>query len=89
MSTPASTPTQTDPVVAGQAIKLLTLATTALRDLTMGYAEEDIASMNGEGLSDLLVELVTFLHEQGIDDDGGWDCLATSHLYDHLCIDDE
>jgi hypothetical protein len=57
---------------------LLATATTALRDLYMGYSPRDIAGHTGvDGLGGLLHELVTTLRARGIDDEGAWDCDLT------------
>lgn len=62
------------------ALQLLALATTALRDLHMGYPPKEIAALNGQGLAELLKDCVTFLRGQGIYDEGGWDCAETEHI---------
>jgi hypothetical protein len=60
---------------------LLATATTALRDLYMGYAPGDIAGHTGvDGLGGLMRELVTTLRARGIDDEGAWDCDLTEEL---------
>ncbi len=59
---------------------LLALATTALRDLYMGYPPDQIVANSGDGLDTLLRDLVGHLRGQGHDDDGGWDCAATQGI---------
>ena len=62
-------------------VSLLALAATALRDLYMGYASEDIVGYDGlPGLGSLLCEMVTTLRAMGIDDEGAWDCDLTEGL---------
>lgn len=61
-------------------LELLAIATTALRDLHMGYPPKEIAAATGQGLEVLLTDLVTHLRGQGIDDEGGWDCDATNGI---------
>jgi len=59
---------------------LLAIATTAIRDLYMGYPEEEIVAASGTGLKTLLKDLVSHLRESGVDDQGGWDSEATSGI---------
>lgn len=60
----------------------LATVTTALRDLYMGYDPASIVPLSGGagGLDKLLQELVAELRGRGIDDEGGWDCSATSDI---------
>jgi hypothetical protein len=58
-------------------MELLAVATTAIRDLYMGYPQGEIAAPSGMGMKTLLRDLVTHLRENGIDDEGSWDCDAT------------
>jgi hypothetical protein len=61
-------------------IDLLTAATTALRDLYAGYPEGEVAAPSGKGVKALLRDLVTYLRENGVDDEGAWDCDATEGI---------
>lgn len=58
----------------------LALATTALVDLAKGYPHKEIGAATGQGLDQLITELVTVQRAQGIDDDGAWDCDATEGI---------
>jgi len=49
---------------------LLIRATTALRDLHMGYKPKDV---DANGVDNLIMELVIHLRQQGVDDEGGWE----------------
>lgn len=60
--------------------ELLHLATTALRDLYVGFPPREIAATQGEGLDLLLKELVGYLRGSGLDDEGGLDCNATKDI---------
>lgn len=55
-----------------QAMEMLALATTALRDLSAGYPAKEISGRSGMGLTTLLKDLVMFCRDNGIDDEGGW-----------------
>lgn len=46
-------------------LKKILLAAHALRDLSVGYPESEVASSQGPGLQNLLSELLVYLHEQG------------------------
>lgn len=59
---------------------LLAIATTALRDIYMGYPDKEIAAPSGTGMKTLLRDLVVYLRENGVDDEGGWDCDATEGI---------
>jgi hypothetical protein len=61
-------------------MELLAVATTAIRDLYMGYPQGEIAAPSGMGIKPLLRDLVTHLRENGIDDEGSWDCDATEGI---------
>lgn len=61
-------------------IQLLTAATTAIRDLQAGYRDDDIVAPSGRGVNTLLRDLVTYLRENGVDDEGAWDCAATADI---------
>lgn len=61
-------------------MELLAIATTAIRDLHKGYPEKEIAAPSGTGVEALLRELVTYLRENGVDDEGGWGCDATEGI---------
>lgn len=62
-------------------MELLSLATTGLRDLSMGWMTNELAAADGaKGLSALLVQTVTHLRGMGVDDDGGWDTAATNGI---------
>jgi hypothetical protein len=52
----------------------LYIATAALRDLHVGFPHDEIAAVHGTGLRKLVRELVNFLRENGIDDEGALDC---------------
>ncbi len=52
----------------------LYIATVALRDLQVGFPHDEIAAVHGTGLSNLVRELVDYLRENGIDDEGALDC---------------
>lgn len=58
----------------------LALATSALVDLAKGYPHKEIGAATGQGLDQLITELVTVQRAQGIDDDGAWDCDATQGI---------
>jgi hypothetical protein len=58
-------------------MELLAVATTAIKDLYMGYPQGEIAAPSGMGMKTLLRDLVTHFRENGIDDEGSWDCDAT------------
>lgn len=60
--------------------ELLSAATTALRDIYMGYPETEIKAPSGTGIKNLLRDLVAYLRECGVDDEGGWDCDATEGI---------
>jgi hypothetical protein len=60
--------------------ELLVLATTALRDLYVGYPHKEIAASGGQGLEKLLRELVSHLRSHGVNDEGGWDCDVTDDI---------
>lgn len=61
-------------------MELLAFATTALRDIHMGYPDKEIVAPSGMGLKTLLRDLVSYLRENGVDDEGGWDCDATEGI---------
>jgi hypothetical protein len=62
-------------------LQLLELATTALRDLSMGWVTNELAAADGaKGLSALLVQAVTHLRGMGVDDEQGWDTSATAAI---------
>jgi hypothetical protein len=61
-------------------IQLLTTATTAIRDIQAGYRDNDIVAPSGRGVNALLRDLVTYLRENGVDDEGAWDCDATEGI---------
>lgn len=63
-----------------ECVKLLTTATTAIRDLQAGYRNEDIIAPSGRGVNALLRDLVTYLRGNGVDDEGAWDCDATEGI---------
>jgi hypothetical protein len=54
----------------------LYIATAALRDLQVGFPHDEIDAVHGTGLSNLIRELVNYLRENGIDDEGALDCDA-------------
>jgi hypothetical protein len=54
----------------------LYIATAALRDLYVGFPHDEIAALHGTGLRNLVRELVNYLRENGIDDEGALDCDA-------------
>jgi len=58
--------------------ELLIRATTALRDIYMGYNPKDVDT---NGVDDLIMELVIHLRQQGVDDEGGWEIPG---LTDHI-----
>jgi hypothetical protein len=60
--------------------ELLQYAASALRDIRAGCAPKDLASPGNGGLDDLLVQTVTHLRSQGVDDEGGWDCDITREI---------
>ncbi|MCG7871036.1 MAG: hypothetical protein JAZ11_02910 [Candidatus Thiodiazotropha lotti] len=66
--------------MSNQTEVLLVLATAALRDLYVGFPNDEIAASNGTGLDLLLQELVGHLRGLGIDDEGGWDCDVTQAI---------
>lgn len=73
--------TSTEPVMSEPGTnELLPLATTALRDLSMDWPPEEIASHGGKGLDELLRQCVVHLRGLGIDDEGGWDTAATAGI---------
>lgn len=61
-------------------MELLAIATTAIRDIYMGYPDKEIAAPSGMGIKNLLRDLVSYLRENGVDDEGGWDCDATEDI---------
>lgn len=62
-------------------MRLLTLATTALRDLSMDWPSSQIAAADGAaGLDALLVQVVSHLRGKGIADETGWDTVATQSI---------
>jgi hypothetical protein len=61
-------------------MELLAVATTAIRDQYMGFPDDEIVAPSGMGMKTLLRDLVTYLRENGIDDEGGWDCDATEGI---------
>jgi hypothetical protein len=62
-------------------MRLLTLATTALRDLSMDWPTSQIAAADGAGgLDALLVQVVSHLRGKGMDDETGWDTAATQSI---------
>lgn len=62
-------------------MRLLALATTALRDLSMDWPAGQIAAADGAGgLDALLVQVVAHLRGMGIDDENGWDTAATRSI---------
>jgi hypothetical protein len=69
------------PAESDKLVTLLSLAATALRDLHMGYASDDIVGYDGlPGLGGLLCEMVDTLRAMGIDDEGAWNCDLTEEL---------
>lgn len=46
----------------------------------MGYPDKEIAAPSGMGIKILLRDLVGYLRENGVDDEGGWDCDATEDI---------
>lgn len=58
----------------------LALATTALVDLAKGYPHKEIGAAKGQGLDQLIKELVTVQRTHGINDEGTWDCEATQGI---------
>ena len=62
--------------------RMLCTATTAPRDIHMGWDADEIVDLEGGsgGLPNLVRGLVTELRCRGIDDEGGWDCPETSHI---------
>lgn len=62
-------------------LQLLALATTGLRDLSMGWVAGELAAADGaKGLSALLVQTVTHLRGLGVDDEQGWDTAVTAGI---------
>jgi hypothetical protein len=61
-------------------MELLAVATTAIRDQYMGFPDDEIVAPSGMGIRTLLRDLVTYLRENGVDDEGGWDCDATEDI---------
>lgn len=61
-------------------MELLAFATTALRDIHTGYPDKEIVAPSGMGLKTLLCDLVGYLRENGVDDEGGWECDATEGI---------
>jgi len=61
-------------------MKLLNAATTAIRDLYSGYPANEIVAPSGMGAQAILRDLVTYLRENGVDDQGAWDCDATEGI---------
>jgi hypothetical protein len=60
---------------------VLATATTALRDLHMGWPHFESAALNGEmGLDPLVHSLVAELRGRGVDDEGGWNCAVTEGI---------
>lgn len=60
--------------------ELLPIAVTAVRDLSMDWPHDQIASYGGKGLDELLIQCVAHLRGLGIDDEGGWDTAATMSI---------
>jgi hypothetical protein len=61
-------------------MELLATAATAIRDLYMGYPHDEIAAPSGMGVKTLIRDLVTYLRENGVDDEGSWDCDVTEDI---------
>lgn len=61
-------------------MELLAFATTALRNIHMGYPDKEIMAPSGMGLKTLLCDLVGYLRENRVDDEGGWECDATEGI---------
>ncbi|WP_018234263.1 hypothetical protein [Thioalkalivibrio thiocyanodenitrificans] len=61
-------------------LDMLAIATTAIRDQYMGFPDAEIVANTGMGMKTLLRDLVQFLRENGVDDEGGWDCDATEDI---------
>ncbi len=61
-------------------MELLTVATTAIRDHYVGFPDDEIVAPSGNGIKTLLSDLVSYLRENGVDDEGGWDCDATEGI---------
>jgi hypothetical protein len=60
---------------------MIATATTALRDLHIGYPQREIAAFGGgTGLDVLLREMVAELRGRGIDDEGGLTCAVTEDI---------
>ena len=61
-------------------MSLLYLAATALRDHYVGFPDSEIVAESGMGMRTLLRDIVQYLRESGVDDDGGWACDATKDI---------
>jgi hypothetical protein len=61
-------------------MELLAVAATAIRDQYMGFPDDEIVAPSGMGIKTLLRDLVTYLRENGVDDEGGWDSDITEGI---------
>lgn len=62
-------------------MEMLSIATSAIRDHYAGFPDDEIVAPSGSmGMKALLRDLVGYLRESGVDDDGGWDCDATEDI---------
>jgi hypothetical protein len=61
-------------------MELLAIAATAIRDHYRGYPDDEIVAPSGMGMKNLLRDLVTYLRENGVDDEGGWDSDITEGI---------
>jgi len=61
-------------------MNFLSAATTAIRDQYVGFPDDEIVAPSGKGINTLLRDLVTYLRESGVDDEGCWDCDATKGI---------
>ncbi len=61
-------------------MELLAIAATAIRDQYMGFPDGEIVAPSGMGMRTLLRDIVQYLRDNGVDDEGGWDCDATEGI---------
>lgn len=61
-------------------MELLAIAATAFRDKYVGFPDDEIVAPSGMGMRTLLRDIVKYLRDNGVDDEGGWDCDATEDI---------
>lgn len=61
-------------------MELLAIAATAIRDQHMGFPDGEIVAPSGMGMRTLLRDIVQYLRDNGVDDEGGWDCDAAEGI---------